>query len=92
MATTRSRGRLADPLPEAKPRPDAYTGLLAVSLVGMIAGCIFLYMDYSNYEAKPPTPQTKAAAPAAAPAAGTGAAASPPVTNPPAGDAAKPPM
>jgi len=69
MAAARSRGRLADPLPEAKPRPDAYTGLLAVSLVGMITGCIFLYMDYTNYEAKPPTPQTKTA-PAATPPAG----------------------
>jgi hypothetical protein len=69
MAAARSRGRLADPLPEAKPRPDAYTGLLAVSLVGMIAGCIFLYMDYVNYETKPPTPQTKAAPAATPPAA-----------------------
>jgi len=66
MAATRSRGRLADPLPEGKPRSDAYTGLLAVSLIGMIAGCIFLYLDYDNYKGTPP-PVPKAAASAAVP-------------------------
>jgi hypothetical protein len=69
MAATRSRGRLADPLPEAKPRTDAYTGLLAVSLIGMLAGCIFLYLDYDTYKDKPPNPPARAAA-AAVPQAG----------------------
>ena len=62
MAATRTRGRLADPLPEAKPRSDAYTGLLAVSLIGMIAGCIFLYLDYDTYKDKPPAVPAKTAA------------------------------
>jgi hypothetical protein len=61
MAATRTRGRLADPLPEAKPRSDAYTGLLAVSLIGMIAGCIFLYLDYDTYKDKPPAVPAKTA-------------------------------
>jgi hypothetical protein len=50
MAISRRRSRLP------KPRTDAYTGLLAVSLIGMIAGCIFLYRDYDTYNGKPPNP------------------------------------
>ena len=53
----RSRSRTAD----AKPASDAYTGLLAISLVAMIIGCVLLVLDRSQYpESKPP------AAPAAA--------------------------
>jgi hypothetical protein len=33
-----------------KPRNDVYTGLLAVSLVGMLIGCTLLYLDYRQYE------------------------------------------
>jgi hypothetical protein len=59
-AVARNRSRLADPLPPAKPGSDAYTGILALSLIGMIAGCVFLYLDYSQYgSAKPPTPNIK---------------------------------
>lgn len=65
----RSRGSLADPLPEAKPKSDAYTGLLSISLIGMIAGSVFLYLDYANYSQTPPAPPTKAPA-ATAPAGG----------------------
>jgi hypothetical protein len=50
MAISRSRSRLP------KPRTDTYTGLLAVSLIGMIVGCIFLYRDYDTYKGKPPNP------------------------------------
>lgn len=32
-----------------KPRSDAYVGLLIISLVAMITGCVFLYLDYSQY-------------------------------------------
>jgi hypothetical protein len=56
MAAARSRGRLADPMPEAKPSSDAYVGLLAISLVAMIVGTVFLTMDYLQYDGKVPTP------------------------------------
>jgi len=40
-----------------KPRNDVYTGLLAVSLVGMLIGCALLYLDYRQYEdIRPPKP------------------------------------
>src|SRR5687768_3446958 len=42
-----------------EPRPatnDAYTGMLAISLLALIAGCVFLYLDYSQYpDSKGPT-------------------------------------
>ena len=58
MAAARSRGRLADPLPEAKPSSDAYVGLLAISLVAMVVGTVFLTMDYMLYEGKVPAKVT----------------------------------
>jgi hypothetical protein len=43
----------------AKPKSDIYTGLLAISLIAMIVGCILLYADYAAYEGKnPPPPPT----------------------------------
>lgn len=36
----------------APPKSDAYTGVLIVSLLALIAGCVFLYLDYSQYEGK----------------------------------------
>ncbi len=33
----------------APPVNDAYTGMLAISLTALIAGCVFLYLDYSQY-------------------------------------------
>jgi hypothetical protein len=52
MAVSRSRGR-GDSV-AAKPGSDAYTGLLGISLLAMIAGTIFLYLDYSQYSSKKP--------------------------------------
>jgi hypothetical protein len=70
MAATRARGRAArtSSEPEAgPPRSDAYTGILAISLLAMIVGCVLLYMDYSDYAAaggnKPPPVPTRPAAP-----------------------------
>lgn len=38
-----------------KPRNDAYTGLLGVSLAAMLIGCLLLFLDYNSYDAnKPP--------------------------------------
>lgn len=36
--------------PTAKPRNDAYTGLLAISFLAMVGGSVLLYLDYSDYE------------------------------------------
>ena len=33
---------------------DAYTGMLAISLLALILGCVFLYLDWSQYPDKPP--------------------------------------
>jgi hypothetical protein len=41
-----------------KPRNDAYTGMLVLSLIVLIVGCALLYLDYSQY------PKTKPEAPA----------------------------
>lgn len=39
---------------QAKPRSDAYVGLLAISLLAQIAGAVLLYLDWQQYpEANP---------------------------------------
>ena len=49
MATA-ARTRYAAP----RPRNDAYTGLLTISLLAMIVSCILLYLDYNQYgDSKP---------------------------------------
>ncbi len=70
MAAARSRSRLADPLPEAKPRVDAYVGLLAISLVAMITGTVFLFLDYNQYDKPAPNPSSIQYKPSAPPAPG----------------------
>jgi hypothetical protein len=50
MARSRGRADLAAP----KTGSDVYTGLLAISLLAMIAGSTFLYLDYSQYAMKKP--------------------------------------
>ena len=42
--------------PPPKAKSDVYTGLLLISLIGLIAGAVFLFMDYSQYKGKPPQP------------------------------------
>ena len=39
-----------------KPVNDAYTGMLAISLVALIVGCALLFLDYSQYSDKAPEP------------------------------------
>jgi hypothetical protein len=65
MPAARSRGRLADPLPEAAPRSDAYVGLLAISLVAMLTGTVFLLMDYMQYPDSKPAGKVTYTPPAA---------------------------
>lgn len=36
------------------PASDVYTGLLAISLAAMIAGCVLLYLDFAQYGSKKP--------------------------------------
>jgi len=38
----------------AKPTNDAYTGMLAISLLALLVGCGLLYMDYAQYPEKGP--------------------------------------
>lgn len=41
---------------EAAPASDVYTGLLAISLIAMIASCVLMWLDYSQYgSSKAPT-------------------------------------
>jgi hypothetical protein len=36
-------------------RSDAYTGMLIISLLALVVGCAFLYLDWSSYSSmKPP--------------------------------------
>ena len=65
----------------AVPTNDAYTGMLAISLLALIAGCVFLYLDWSQYPDKtPPRPNIPKVAPVNA---GGGAAPAPaPAPNP----------
>ena len=51
---------------------DAYTGMLGISLVALIVGCLLLYLDYSQYpDSKAPTvPKAPAVAAPEAPAPG----------------------
>jgi len=82
MPALRTRGRSTngDAAP-AKTRSDAYVGLLVIALLAQLAGIIFLYLDWNEYEGKAPpkTPPVSLAAPgggapqAAPPGAGPGA-------------------
>jgi hypothetical protein len=47
-------GKIRSSISGAKPGSDAYTGILALSLLGMIAGCVFLFLDYQDHSGKPP--------------------------------------
>ncbi|MBM4070335.1 MAG: hypothetical protein FJ271_15475 [Planctomycetes bacterium] len=44
----------------SKPSNDAWTGMLAISLLALLAGCLFLYLDWSQYPSKDPPPVPKA--------------------------------
>ena len=41
---------------------DAWTGMLAISLLALMAGCAFLYLDWSQYPTNPPPAVPKAPA------------------------------
>jgi hypothetical protein len=76
MPAVRSRGRAEGGVPKAKPRADAYVGLLALSLLALTAAMLFAFLNYNGYpEMKP---KAVSMAPRAAP---TG----PPMGGPPVG-------
>jgi hypothetical protein len=39
---------------KAQPKSDAYTGMLVVSLIALLAGCALLFLDYRRYPSKEP--------------------------------------
>ncbi len=45
---------------DARPSNDAWTGMLGISLLALLAGCLFLYLDWSQYPSKDPPPVPKA--------------------------------
>jgi hypothetical protein len=53
MAGTKSRDVLET---GSAMRPDAYMGMLIVSLVATFVGLIFLFLDYNSYPEKNPPP------------------------------------
>lgn len=65
---------------------DAYTGMLAISLIALVVGCLLLYLDYSQYpdSKQPVVPKAPGIA---VPAEGD--APPPKVEQAPKGDAAK---
>lgn len=68
MAAYGSRTR---DLPEAPPRNDVYVGLLLIALIATLVGCLFLYLDYSQYPDTKPPPYTPAKVSPVAPAGPT---------------------
>jgi hypothetical protein len=40
---------------EAKPLQTIFTGMLALSLVTLLAGCVLLYLDFNGYPLELPT-------------------------------------
>lgn len=47
---------------DSRPANDAWTGMLAISLLALLAGCLLLYLDFSQYPSKDPPPVPKAPA------------------------------
>ena len=59
MAAARLRGR-GDAPTQVVSRDDAYVYMLIISLVALIIGCIFLFLDRDPYpSAKPAVPNVK---------------------------------
>jgi hypothetical protein len=40
----------------ARPRNDAYTGLLAISFLALVGACVLLYLEYDSYGGQNPPP------------------------------------
>lgn len=81
MPAARARGRGdADLTTAPAPRSDAYTGLLAISLVAMLVGTVLLVLDWKSFpEGNPSIPSVSSGAPA--PAGGAAPGATPPAAG-----------
>jgi hypothetical protein len=54
---------------EAQPRNDAYTGLLAISLLALLGGCVLMYLDHDELGKAPGKNELKVDVPGVSPAA-----------------------
>jgi hypothetical protein len=61
MPAVRSRGDRV--VPKAKPRADAYVGVLGVSLLALGVATLFAFLEWNSYEGKPKAVQAPARAP-----------------------------
>jgi hypothetical protein len=59
MAATRLR-RGGEPRATTDSRDDAYIYMLVISLVAMIIGCVFLFLDLDSFQGKPSAPSVPA--------------------------------
>lgn len=87
MAAARLRG--GDRETQVVSRDDAYIYMLVISLVALLLGCVFLFLDYDPYPtAKPQAPNIKpyerqpVAAPQGQPAVAPGGAPGAPAGGP----------
>lgn len=71
-------------------RDDAYTGMLGISLLALVAGCVLLFLDLQRYDypRTPPRPKVTVPAPPQPPGQPP---ANPPAANPGGGQQANPP-
>jgi hypothetical protein len=79
MPAARTRGAEGS-ASRAKPRSDAYVGLLALSLFALSTAMVFAYLDYNSYPGQPPKPVQIAPRGGGGPVGG-------PAMNPPQGGA-----
>jgi len=80
-ATRRGRGEF-ETTPAAVARDDAYIYLLVISLVAMIIGCVFLYLDWDSFTPGKPAPVNIQPAPRGAGGIGGPNTPPPPGTKP----------
>ena len=75
-----------DGFEDTQAKNDAWTGMLAISLIALLVGCVFLFLDWNQYPKKDPPPVPKFTPPQAqapAPAPPAAAPAQPPAAQPP---------
>ena len=73
MAAPTTRARVQ---PVAKPRNDAYTGLLFISFLALVISSILLFLDYNQYgTTNPPKPNLAQPGTSSPPFIGDGGAA-----------------
>lgn len=86
MPAVRSRGRSEEA--KARPRADAYVGLLGLSLLSLIVAMLFAYLNWDAIKEKPKPVST--APPASRAPAGPGPGVAAPPGQPPQGNVPAP--